>query len=135
MRNVKIQTTTADSLMLAGAFLRDNKGFELEALCALFGEIADLRAKLDEYYSPAHMQSVEDRTIKPLRAKLDEAYGLLHMMFTAYENGADCYEDPEEQCGYLGKAIKLDEAVEHRIADVLNERRPAIKEQEKPDQE
>ena len=47
MSNVKIQTTTADSLMLAGAFLRDNKGFELEALCALFGEIADLRAKLE----------------------------------------------------------------------------------------
>ena len=72
-----------------------------------------------------------EKEIADLRAKLDEAYGLLHMMFTAYENGADCYEDPEEQSGYLGKAIKLDEAAEHRIAGILNERRPALKERGK----
>lgn len=54
----------------------------------------------------------------------DELLDLLEVMFDAYEEGADCYEDPEDCAGYLGRAVKLDDAVFHRIADILNERRP-----------
>lgn len=48
LKTVDIQTTTTTSLSQAGAFLLDNAGFELEALCSLFDEVADLRAKLNE---------------------------------------------------------------------------------------
>ena len=82
--------------------------------CPLGKEIADLRAKLDK-----------------TEVASEEMLNLLSILFTAYEDGADCYEDPEEQSGYLGKAIKLDEAAEHRIAGILNERRPALKERGK----
>lgn len=54
----------------------------------------------------------------------EELLDLLEVMFDAYEDGVDCYEDPDEQAGYFGKAIKLDDATFHRIADILNERRP-----------
>lgn len=53
-----------------------------------------------------------------------QALDLLDEMFTAYEDGADCYEDPEEQAGYSGKAVKLDDETFHRIADLLNKLRP-----------
>ena len=71
------------------------------------------------------------RIIKEIRSENEELLDLIETMFIGYENGADCYEDPEEQSGYIGKAIKLDEAVEHRIAGILNVDRSALKGQEK----
>ena len=89
---------------------------------------ADEAQKLEDDYLllDYNFRLLED-SIADLRAKLDEAYGLLSAMFIAYEDGADCYEDPEEQLGYLGKVIKLDDADECRIEDFLNGR--ALKEQ------
>ena len=52
------------------------------------------------------------------------ALDLLAIMFDAYEEGTDCYEDPEDRSGHLGKAIHLDEDTFQRIADLLNEHRP-----------
>jgi len=57
---------------------------------------------------------------------------LLDIMFDAYENGPDCYEDPEECDVYVGKAIKLDDATFHRIADILNEHRLKCAEKGRP---
>ncbi len=54
----------------------------------------------------------------------DAALDLLAVMFDAYEEGPDCYEDPDDCAGHLGKAIKLDEATFDRIADLLNKYRP-----------
>lgn len=56
----------------------------------------------------------------------DELLDLLALMFDAYEEGPDCYEDPEDCSGYIGKAIRLDDDAFQRIADILNERRPRV---------
>lgn len=53
-----------------------------------------------------------------------QALELLDRLFTAYEDGADVYEDPDEQAGHLGHAVKLDDATFHACADLLNRRRP-----------
>lgn len=46
------------------------------------------------------------------------------MMFIAYEEGPDCYEEPDDCSGYIGKAIRIEDAAFNRIADILNEHRP-----------
>lgn len=55
-----------------------------------------------------------------------ELLDLLAMMFTAYEDGQEIYTDPEDETGYLGKSVKLDDATINRIADILNEHRPRM---------
>lgn len=54
----------------------------------------------------------------------DRALDLLATMFDAYENGVQCYEDPEDLTGYLGHAFQLDNETFHACADLLNRRRP-----------
>ena len=54
----------------------------------------------------------------------NELLDILALFFEEYEYGPDCYEDPEDYSGYLGKAVHLDDATFHRVADILNERRP-----------
>ena len=54
----------------------------------------------------------------------DELLDLLALMFDAYEDGPDCYEDPEDCSGHIGKAVHLDDATFDRIAYILNQRRP-----------
>ncbi len=72
---------------------------------------------------------MEQASVGPLAepssaALLEETLDLLLVMFDAYEIGPDCYEDPKDYSGYLGKAVRLDDATFHRIAALLNERRP-----------
>ena len=45
---------------------------------------------------------------------------LLGLMFDAYENGVDCFEDPEDCAGYVGKAFRLSDGEFKEIADLLN---------------
>lgn len=54
----------------------------------------------------------------------DLALDLLSKLFNAYENGLACYEDPDEQAGYVGNAVELDADTIHACADLLNRRRP-----------
>ena len=54
----------------------------------------------------------------------DAALDLLCIMFDGYEAGVDCYEDPEDQSGYVGRAFRLNDEDFHKIADLLNRRRP-----------
>lgn len=54
----------------------------------------------------------------------ERALDLLDTLFTAYEDGPDCYEDPEDFSGHVGKAVKLDEETFHACADLLNRTRP-----------
>ena len=62
--------------------------------------------------------------IHRLQALSNETLDFLAMMFDAYEEGPDCYEDPEDCSGHIGKAIHLDDDAFQRIADILNEHRP-----------
>lgn len=53
----------------------------------------------------------------------DEALDLLATLFDAWESGTPCYEEPESSDGFLGHALRLDDEVFHRCADLLNRRR------------
>lgn len=52
------------------------------------------------------------------------ALDLLEHLFDAYENGPQCYEDPEGPSGYLGHAFLLDNETFLACSDLLNRRRP-----------
>jgi hypothetical protein len=65
---------------------------------------------------------VEAPQAEPADEKL--ALDMLAMMFDAYENGTPCFEDPDESAGYLGNAVRVFDDDFHRIADLLNRRRP-----------
>lgn len=54
----------------------------------------------------------------------DELLDLLEYVFVKYENGPQCYEDPEDCSGYLGHAIHIGDAEFQRIADILTAHRP-----------
>lgn len=54
----------------------------------------------------------------------DELLDLLEYIFDMYENGPQCYEDPEDCSGYIGHAIRIGDAEFKRIADILNAHRP-----------
>lgn len=62
----------------------------------------------------------------------NRALDLLAAMFDAYESGVQCYEDPEDQTGYLGHALQLDNDTFHACADLLNRRRPVKSTQAAP---
>lgn len=60
------------------------------------------------------------------------AIDMLELMFTAYENGVPCYEDPEDEVGFIGYAVRLADDDFKNIGDFLNRVRPVqtgIKEQ------
>ena len=44
---------------------------------------------------------------------------LLGLMYDKWEDGTDCYEDPENCVGHLGKAIKLSVEEENQIIAAL----------------
>jgi len=105
-------------------------------VAALINDLRDIAIK---YHGFGCLRGfIRDRLmpdIDSLRAQLAEAnrklqeeelLNLLAIMFDAYENGTDCYEDPEECGGYLGKAVMLDDETFHQIADILNERLAAL---------
>ncbi|CCH09511.1 dATP/dGTP pyrophosphohydrolase domain-containing protein [Achromobacter xylosoxidans] len=71
--------------------------------------------------------------IERLRAQLgqrgapvadERALDLLDTLFTAYENGTPCYEEPDSQGGYLGMAFRIDDDTFRACADLLNKERP-----------
>jgi hypothetical protein len=79
--------------------------------------VATVIAKLEAAQQPAPSAEAG-------REVQDKALDLLATLFDAYENGVDCYEDPDEQAGYVGKAIKLDNKTFQDCCDVLNQWRP-----------
>lgn len=54
----------------------------------------------------------------------ERALDLLETLFEAYENGPACYEDPSEQAGFVGNAVRLDDETFRACADLLNLHRP-----------
>ena len=70
-------------------------------------------------------------TIDNLRTQLaeaqrerDKAIDLLETMFSEYENGTACYEDPEDCSGFVGYAFKMDDLDFNACCDLLNRTRP-----------
>lgn len=53
-----------------------------------------------------------------------EAVRLLGLIFDAWENGDECYENPENSEGFLGNAFRLDDDVFKQCCDLLNRRDP-----------
>lgn len=93
---------------------------------AMFANNGNIRIWSQDLDPVRKLAEAEGLPLVPLcsAALLEETLDLLAVMFDAYEEGADCYEDPEEYAGHLGKAVQLDEATFDRIADLLNEHRP-----------
>lgn len=54
-------------------------------------------------------------------AEIVELRGALLMLYDKWENGAPCYEEPEEQRGYFGHAFNLTEKEESRVLALLPE--------------
>lgn len=84
----------------------------------------DLPAQSDEV-------AAQPQQAKPL-SDAEFALNMLEMMFTAYENGTPCYEDPEDEVGFMGYAFRLADDDFKNIGDFLNRVRPVqscIKEQ------
>jgi hypothetical protein len=52
------------------------------------------------------------------------ALDLLDAMYSAWENGVSCYEDPDENQGYLGNAFRMDDETERACMELLDRRRP-----------
>ena len=68
------------------------------------------------------MRNVRGNTAADARlvAAAPDLLRLLGLMFDAYENGVDCFEDPEDCAGYVGKAFRLSDGEFKEIADLLN---------------
>lgn len=79
-----------------------------------------LKKWLDKYFA---LRAVQGEPVL-VPEDVQQAFELLDLMFSAYENGTDCYESPEDQAGYLGKAFVLDDRAAVMCANLLNKHRP-----------
>ena len=83
--------------------------------------VAALVARHDSLLTVRETLKRECEALKAERDALLEARTLLDEIFAAYENGTDCYEDPEEQAGYVGRAFCMDDATFDRCVALLNQ--------------
>jgi hypothetical protein len=59
-------------------------------------------------------------------AERDALREALTMLYDKFEDGTDCYEDPEDYTGYLGKAIKLSTEEEEAVLALIPTERAAL---------
>lgn len=113
---------------------------QMDANCALgaiwmhidaqAARIAELEAQqafgIGETYANAlsRIAELEAQIADKADTDIPEALELLAAVFDAWENGDDCYEDPEECAGFLGKAFRLDDDIFNRCVELLNRRNP-----------
>jgi hypothetical protein len=76
-------------------------------------------AKLEAELKTERGLSFQDK-VAALEYQRDELLDLLTIVFDKYENGADCYESPDNREDYLGQAIRLDDKTFKRIVDILS---------------
>lgn len=85
----------------------------------------------------ALINTLEDykEQLASVQRERDELLDLLDVMFSEYEDGIPCHEEPDGIGGYIGNAMRLDDATFKRISDILNKHRPrkAIAKMEKPE--
>ena len=60
-----------------------------------------------------------ERDLAAANAEREELIGALEMMWDQYENGTQCYEDPDEHAGYLGHAVNLSADEEQRVLALI----------------
>jgi len=59
-----------------------------------------------------------------IKAELAESVRLLAIIFDSYENGVQCYEEPDDATGYLGNAVRLDDDDFAAAVNLLNRLSP-----------
>lgn len=91
---------------------------QLDANCALGAIWMHIDAQ------SARIAELEAQIAAKADTDIPEALELLAAVFDAWENGDDCYEDPEECAGFLGKAFRLDDDIFNRCVELLNRRNP-----------
>lgn len=57
---------------------------------------------------------------KAVEAERERLRKMLALIYGKYEDGPDCYEQPDEEAGYIGKAVQLTEAEENQIIAALD---------------
>ena len=103
----------------------------LEEVAALRAENERLRACFDWANGAAEEGWLPAQEVRKLRTQLaeaqrerDKAIDLLETMFSSYENGTACYEDPEDYSGFVGYAFKMDDLDFNACCDLLNRTQP-----------
>lgn len=60
-----------------------------------------------------------ESTVKKLMDQIERLRAALGMVYDRWEDGDDCYEDPENQTGYIGKGFQLMTAEEDEIVSLI----------------
>ena len=75
------------------------------------------------YYASDQMREYARAAVeadRKKRAEESEALRLLAILFDEWESGLACYENPDDQEGYLGNAVKLTDATFEECCNLLN---------------
>ena len=70
-------------------------------------------------YTPKQLLAYAAAECAARDAEIERLLGLLDRMFSQYENGTPCYDDPDGG-SYIGPAFRLDDADFDDIVEVLN---------------
>lgn len=77
------------------------------------------------YQSLNKLNTRELRTaIESLTKDADQAIKLLTLMFDKYEEGVQCYEEPEDCAGFMGNVVELNGDEFSEIVELLNRLAP-----------
>ncbi len=85
----------AEANAKAGEYTLVSEG-DLQDLCHDADRAEELEKLLDTYYSPAHMQAVEDRTIQPLRKEIADLRAKLDDVEAIIQEITECPITPDE---------------------------------------
>ena len=99
-------------------FARDNR--KADETQAKFNQLVE---SMQGWLSPAEADNLRAQLAEAQKER-DKAIDLLETMFSSYENGTACYEDPEDCSGFVGYAFKLDDLDFNACCDLLNRTRP-----------
>lgn len=100
--------------------------------------ITELRAKLAEHKAariayasefPLDADGEPDvgnihANIRKLKKDADQAIKLLSLMFDKYDEGVQCYEEPEDCAGFMGNAVELNGDEFSEIVELLDRLAP-----------
>ena len=62
--------------------------------------------------------------IRKLKKDADQAIKLLSLMFDKYDEGVQCYEEPEDCAGFMGNAVELNGDEFSEIVELLDRLAP-----------
>ena len=79
----------------------------------------------DPHDRETYTQSLEARC-DALVAENERLREALTMLYDKWEDGDDCYEDPEDYGGFLGKAFKLSLEEENTVLALIRTERSAL---------